>query len=671
MGKKNKNKPQKSDILKPASEQNNTIQSDLQDIYQNKKGEMPDLTHLETGRKKRIIKILVFSLLSLILIALVSWWGFFVFQPKPSFSGEGVNIEIKAPFTSYSGQLTDFIVNYSNLEDVSLTNSKIAVYLPENLIIEQTKPEHFTDPDTPRLITWDLNKIYPGQTGDIYIQGYLINTVPSQEQIQATLEYIPETFNSKFEETASFTTSINQSILETEVQGPKQLANSEEGIFDIILKNSDEKSTLTNIKIELLEPQNFEFTSYYLEIDEEDEDNLTDEQTDEESQEIMTEDSEKEIEWLEFSESENEEPTSKEWIVEKILPDKTASIHFKGKFEIDENAESEFKINSYLKGNEDNFFKQKENLYAVNVIKGDLMANLFVQGSLNNKAISFGDTLTFLLSLQNKSENTLGEIEVRLVLDSLILNWDEINNKNEGIVSVNQVLWTREQVQKLSILLPEDEANIELQIPVKTYDQLKKYSLDDYKVTSYYEVKIKKLNNVESQSLIKSNTIVNELNSNTSISATARYFNDDNQSIGNGPLPPVVGETTSYKIYWQISNNLHDLHDLKIVTTLPEKITWHNNHKSDSGELKSENNQIIWEINRLPASVETLNAEFEVSLTPTSDDEKKILTLLSETILTAIDSETSGEIIQTSPAMTTNLDDDPNGKGKGLIQPAE
>ena len=80
------------------------------------------------------------------------------------------------------------------------------------------------------------------------------------------------------------------------------------------------------------------------------------------------------------------------------------------------------------------------------------------------------------------------------------------------------------------------------------------------------------------------------------------------------------------------------------------------------------NREVIWEINRLPTSVTESLGKFEVSITPSEDDVDKVLVILSETQITALDKETQTQITKETKSLTTNLDDNTTSSGGGLIK---
>ena len=170
---------------------------------------------------------------------------------------------------------------------------------------------------------------------------------------------------------------------------------------------------------------------------------------------------------------------------------------------------------------------------------------------------------------------------------------------------------------------------------------------------------------------VSSNEIINNINTDIELRVEGRYFDDDNIAVGTGPLPPVVGEKTTFRIYWSIANSLFEVSDVKVTTRLPEGVDWADKFLVKVGEINysSKNREISWTINRLPPNknFDDINVWFDVFVIPTKNQVRKLLILTDQTDLTATDKSTNAQITKTGKAITSNLEDDPIGGGKGLV----
>lgn len=621
------------------------VDKELKNIYKDG-GKMPDMAKLEHKKRSRFFSLIILILVLLIILS-VSLLGFYVFQPKPNYTGDKINLEIKAPFNIASGERVEYEIKITNKEEISLTKVELSVYLPLGFVFENSslmskiKQPDSTNPN-PSIKVWQLEDLYSQQTQSITIIGKLIGEVNSKQPISATLSYYPANFNSEFQKNISFNTEIADCLIDFELEYPSQAANLEDVPFILKVKNKSLDTENSDLQIEFNYSEDF---------------TLSESQVVQNGQKIV------------LQKEKAGQATQKIWNIAKLMPTEEVQIKFKGKFDVSESKKLEFSIKIKQKGPNDSYIDQKEQKYNIEIIKGDLLANLIINGTSQNKAINFGDTLNGLLVLENKSKKILGDIKVRLVIDSPLLDWSTLNDNNKGIVQDNQILWTKEQISQLGLLIPEGEVEIPFKITLDDYDSSKKYKTEDLQVKSFYEVQINNIDNKDAQMTIQSNTLINDINTNLDLSAQIRYFADNNDTIGTGPLPPIIGQLTSYKVFLTLTNSLHEINDIKVQIKLPDYVKYESKENVSAGNITlDEQNQIIWQISRIPNTVNKTTAEFEISITPIMSDANKILTLISEIDFSATDSQTQATIIKNISGLTTNLESDELGKNKGVIQ---
>ena len=434
-------------------------------------------------------------------------------------------------------------------------------------------------------------------------------------------------------------------VVYLKIEAPNQIANQEDMEINLKINNSSDKITVQNIQLELNYPPEFTLSS----------------------SQIIEADKEPVI--INEEKKDGEIATSKIWTIENLAPQAEKQIKFKGKFDAKESLTAQFNIKAELKGPDEDYFSQKEENISIEVIKGELLTNLIIQGSDKNQPVNFGDTLNCLINIKNKSKKILGDIKIRAVLDSVFLDWSSLVDKNKGLQEDNQILWTKDQISKLAVLLPEEELEIPIQIKLKNYQKSAHDKPEDFKVQSFYEAQINKLENNPAEVVLPSNTITNEINTDLNLAAAPRYYDDNNLAIGSGPLPPVVNQKTTYKLLLKITNSLHEITNIEVKAKLPDYVSYNNQNNTSTGNIfKNDQNEIVWQISRIPTSINQATADLEIFITPTDKDVHKILTLISEITISAKDDQTQGQLTRTLTGLTTNLDTDPLAKGKGLVQ---
>ncbi|MDD5341408.1 MAG: hypothetical protein PHC97_03150 [Patescibacteria group bacterium] len=618
------------------------IETELKKIYKTE-GKLPALNKLE-HKKKNGLKSLLILILVLFFLFAASALGFFVFQPKSNFTENKINLEIKGPFNISSGERITYEIKISNGEGVSLKNVQLIAHMPTGFIFENsTLMSKMVQggEQSPSVKTWKLNDIFSNESTSVSVTGKLIGPVGSSEQFLANLNYQPVNFSSEFQKETSLTTQIDDSTFFIEPTYPAEVANSDQSEFTLNVKNKSEATELDSMRVELNYPAEFALNESQITI------------------------------------GENKLPLIKEkivkgtaqkiWTIEKLLPQAEAKIKFSGKFNVDASKNLEFDLKTELKGSGEAYISQDEQKFDIDVVKGDLLTTLIINGSSQDKPANFGDSLNMLLTVKNKSSKLLGDLKIRAVIDSPLIDWTSLQDQNNGVRQDNQILWTKDQIPQLSLLIPEAEIEIPIQINIKN-TKPENISVKDLLVKSYFEAQINKTETKDSQVKISSNTITNAINTDLDLSSQIRYFAADNTTIGSGPLPPIVGQKTTYTVFLKLTNSLHEITDIEVDVKLPGYVTFEGNEKISTGTLaKNDQNQVVWKISRIPTSIKETTAEFQISINPILSDINKILTLISEISLKATDSQTQSIITKSLSGFTTNLDADNLGKNKGLI----
>lgn len=155
-----------------------------------------------------------------------------------------------------------------------------------------------------------------------------------------------------------------------------------------------------------------------------------------------------------------------------------------------------------------------------------------------------------------------------------------------------------------------------------------------------------------------------------SFRAEARYYTDIGDQIGIGPLPPRVGEKTTYWIVWTVGPTESDMTQLVMKTVLPSTVRATGKFASAArGVFQTDGRSVTWSVLAFPATGgESVSFAFEVELTPTESDRGHPVPLLLDSSARALDAET-GELREASAGSdTTDVPRDAKAAGKGVVR---
>lgn len=151
--------------------------------------------------------------------------------------------------------------------------------------------------------------------------------------------------------------------------------------------------------------------------------------------------------------------------------------------------------------------------------------------------------------------------------------------------------------------------------------------------------------------------------------ATARYFSATGDQLGVGPLPPRVGERTTFWVVWSLGPFPSDLSKVRISADLPGRTAATGKFAAGvAGEFGFTDGGVTWKADELKmAGAERVDLAFEVALTPGPDQVGAPAPLLGRTRLQAV--TTQGHVLDVHlPAVDTALQGDAKAQGPGKVE---
>ena len=627
------------------------INTSLEEIYSDDQ-DSNDVKKLDIKKKHTIGSYFINLVILGVIICASLLGGYYYFFVNVNPEASDIDFFIEAPNSVVAGEEFDYIINLKNNSRVNVSNISIEIQYPEKFIFlnSSLKPQNnsllATSSKVEKDITtiseqervdntfWEIKNLQGRGVQKIKITGKIIGKVNSSNIANAKTTYTPANFSSEFnKETTNIINIKDIGINFNFDYSQTALVGEENEITVRAIKNEDTKTDLK--KTFLLEIENLNnieiIDNPY--IDSKDEKNITSKFTAKKIRNNL---------WL-IDCSEN---NIDEFKIKYRLKDKTTNTQ-------------DIILYFARQAKDSQVYIFYEKTISLEIMKSDLNLTIIANGSVEGQAVDFGETINYSISYINKGEQEMKNVVLMAVLDDVFLDWETLADKKNGMVRGNAIVWTKEQIPSLEKLAIEKEGVIDLSIKVKEFNETDLGK--DFIIKSYAQFKIGtvegELNN--SQDNI-SNTIELKVNSDLNFYEEVRYFNEDNIPVGTGPIPPKVGETTSFKIYWTITNNLHELSAVQAEVELPAHVSWNDKQKTSVGSIfyDSTKHKIIWQIGRLPVNVYRADAEFNLGITPTRDDYGRIMVIIPKAAIKAVDNETGESIIKTTPAKTTKLEDD-------------
>ena len=563
---------------------------------------------LLASKKFRLYALLAAGIL-LLIAAAVFFYGYF------SFAKKNLELNVYGPEKIVSGETVNYVVHYINKNKVDLEDVKLTFYFPQGSIVdgEQEQKNLFVEKN--------LGVIKPGQEGQQEFKIQLTGVKDDVKEFKARFSFRPQNISSLYEAEASAETTIVSVPLILSFNIPENIVNGQKVNLSLSYLN-DSNISFDNLKLIVKYPNGFTF------------------------QEALPEPSEEKIIWKfgQISAKENRE------------------IKISGVLNGDG---GEIKSFEAILGVEKNgqFTELVRALKSSQIAQAPLSVSQQVNSSSSYTA-NWGEQLKYDLTFKNTSKEIIRGVTISVQLDPSALDLKSLNiDKGSFNSNSNTITWTNEGVDALGSLNKDQEGTVTFRVFVKSKPTINNSKDSNFMIKT--DAKITSPNiplSLLGTQLGSENILEVKLNSFYELK-TRGYFYD--QTFGNsGPLPPKVGQTTTYTIYWSLINASNNLSGAKVEAFLPGNVSWQGitSPSNEKISFDSSTRKITWQVGNLNVGTGFLiparQAIFQVALTPSIVQVGRPAELLQKSSFSAKDTFTGTSLSGQNDALTTELPND-------------
>ena len=562
-------------------------------------------------------------------IILFFLWGRLAFR---SFDKSRLAVEITALKTIESGEKISISVSYINKNRVALKDVKLSLEYPGDSL---PLGENFSEPTHSFVKTVDLGIIEAEEKGKLEFPVIVFGAAGETKEIKAKFVYMPENFASTFENEYIQNILIEKIPISLGWQMPEEIVSGQNFEAKLTITNSS-ANDFYNARINIEYPADFIF--------------------------------------------ENSDPLpSKDknaWDFKKLDARAEKTIIIKGK--IFGNSKEIKPFNSKLgiirevRGTKE-FVLYDEFRKAVTITTSPLFISQTVKDAPDN-IVDAGKTLNFAISYKNTTNVGIEKVEISVELEGEALDFAHLKIERGSFDSFQKMIsWKAGEISELAVLSPNEEGAVKFSIPVKKALPIKTFSDKNFLIKSV--ARINSLNvpiSLAGTSIKGENSLIFKVNGRIDLWQKGYYFESP---ISNyGPIPPKVGEKTTYNIIWQIANSSNDIEDVKVESYIPAYVSWEGQIEPNGANIfyDHETRKITWNIGKLPAQTGILyplkQVAFQIGLVPSLNHMGKVLDLIGEANISGKDAFTGKQLQNFSPVIMTDLPDDPFvGLQKGKV----
>lgn len=555
-----------------------------------------------------------FTILIIILAVIVGIFGFYYYQ-RNIYSKDILKLEILGQAEAELLQEVKYIVKYKNNGNVRLEEPELIFDYPSNSIpVDGTSLRVIKESEELGGV------IYPGQEKTFTFTGRLLGREGELKEARADLSYRPKNLKARYASKTSFATIIKKVPLNFDFDLPSKIESGKELKFRLNYF-SNVAEPLSGLRVIIGYPSGFEF------ID-----------------------------------SIPQSLEKIEWDIGLLNKAEGGRVEISGKLmgEVGEEKVFRAKIGSWRDGE---FILLKEVTRGITIVK----PALYIIQQINNNpkyVANPGDLLHYEIFFKNIGEEFLTDMFLLATLSGLPFDFKTIQApEGDFTPGDSSIIWDWRKVRDLQLLPPQSEGKIEFWVKLKDEWEIK--SADDknpeIKTTVFLsQVREEFAHKVNSQLII----------------SQKGYFDDE--IFGNsGPLPPKVGETTTYTMSWQVKNYYNELKNLKVKAVLPQNVNLTGKifpeEQTDKITFDSQSREIVWNVGDLLVGQGILtpapNMAFQISFVPEMNQRGQVPELISEARITGQDQWTGEIITATASAINTALPDDfTTSPEKGIVQ---
>lgn len=621
----------KSQLNKPLRPAGTELEKRLSSIFQDESGKIPDLTKLEARRSHRLLFAAGAIGAFILLLVGAAWVGFLVFQPYSGYKGQGLKITLDGPERVVLGEEMTYFVNWQNLASEPLASADIRVSFPADF-----SPTSIDPKPNGEDMAWKLGAIDFGGRGTIAVKGIFTGALGTKTAIQIVGNYRPASFSSEFEALATRQIEYADTVIDGKLVLPEKVLPGDKIRIAYAVTNRGD-AVMKGLEARVALPEGFvrDAATGTAQIDE---------------REVRIP-------------------------VGDLGPGASTTVAVTGAFASGHAGESSVHAELGRIGVGGSFQPAQRADAAFEVLSGDLTLKLVANGSDADRSVSFGETLRVSVGYENTATEHITDVMIRIRFEPLaasstadawkkpsfippFLDWTRAEISSSGTASGDAITWNMPR------LPPNQDGALDVSIPL----------LASVSGTSGFQViaeaTMKKVGGTVVNRSMKSSPIVFRFRTDADLASGARYYSEEGAPLGEGPLPPVVGQTTRYRVEWVLAKTIHELKSVRVSATLPKRVAWPAKSTVDAGDFAYDETTrtVSWTLNRMPADVSELHADFDLDLTPSDFDAGRFADLLGETRLEMTDADINEPITRVKPALTTDLQNDDGAKSKGVVR---
>ena len=548
--------------------------------------------------------ILIGSLLIFIFVAGLS--SLYLYFGGNQISSENLQLSIEAPSTVGGGEVLEMQVGVTNQNSVPIESVTLIMRYPEGTLSAGDTPRSIFEERVP------IDDIAPGETVSVPVRVAIFGEENARKEIGAKIEYRVNGSNGVFyKESTPLAFSITSSPLVLSVRNIEKVASGQ--LVDVTVTAKSNGSTpLKDLLVTASYPTGFDF------------------------------------------ESSTPDPVFAEnvWLIDELLPEESKSIKIRGiargltdeAFRINfaagpQNTNQQFSIGASLAESRADFIIERPFIDVV-VDIGNQAGSQVVLDQDDNAPVS--------VVITNTLNETVYDMAVEVVPGGNALDENSVRG-DSGFYDSNTetVRWEVANNKNFAVINPGDKRTLNFSIK---QGQNKSESSFDL-IVNVYARRVAETSAVEQ--LIGTALAEGKYSSQVSLGSQAA------RSVAGfgdvGPVPPQVGETTTYTLTLVAEAGVNDLKNAVVETSLPLYVNWLDEYETEGTvTYNTVSKKLQWVVGDIPKN-ERKELTFQVNIRPSTSQVGTAPVLINSQSVRANDTFTGALLQDDADSVTTEL----------------
>jgi hypothetical protein len=569
--------------------------------------EKGDLYLVSPGQSRRKKLMLWGGVLVFLLIALGV--GAF-FGVKYYLQNDRVLVALQGPREAKSGEPVTYTITYTNGNRAPLKSAKLLLTFPESFTPEPASGLTLSGARAER----DLGEIAPGASLSQAISGTFFGPKGTAGILRATLQYVPTGSSSAFEAAGEFSVTVATAPLELELSSPRELGSGQALDYVATYRNTSDR-LLKAVHLKFAYPA--EFT------------------------------------WLGATPEASD--GSDDFSLGDLAPGSTGKVVVHGTLvgNPDENKGVSAWIGTL--GSSGQFQEYARAEQGTRITSSPLVITQTVNGEKALTALP-GDTLEYRLNYKNQGVAGLRDVVITESIDTTYLDVSRLKLTSGAYnAEEKKIYWRAADLPALSRLEPGAAGEIVFTIPVQKAFHLGPGEEKHISIRALATIDSPDIQTTLGQNkIIGSNLMEVKLGALVAVGLSTSY--DDKRLAGSGPIPPKVGQTTTYTVEVSLENSSNELGGNRVVLKLPSSVSYANRSVPEDASVQwnERTHELAWDPGTLsPGRPKELL--FQVSVTPNASDAGRPMVLVAEAHFTGKERFTGRDIDVTRPALDNTI----------------